>query len=197
MRKTTSLALAALAVALLAPSAARGHGVDVEVQRSAAGIAVRARYEGGRPLADAIYEVVSPAAPGRAHDEGRTDRHGWLVFVPDAPGTWTVRIVDASGHGKVQEIDVPAETVAAASAPSAAPGLPSATAAPGNAGAAPPAAPASGSAPMASPAIPRESAAEASRAEGKIYRVIGGLAVIMLVFFVVFAVLIRRPFARR
>jgi nickel transport protein len=179
-RTRTPLALAALAVALAAPAGARAHGaLEVDVERSAAGIAVRARHHGGEPLADAFFVVVSPAAPGRAHDEGRTDRHGWLVFVPDAAGTWTVRVVDASGHGKVEEIAVPADAVVTA-----------ATAPPAAAGAGPGAAPEPRTLP---PAPPPRGAAESRERAGSIYRVIGGLAVIMLAFFVVFAVLIRRP----
>ncbi len=115
--KPTAPALLALA-ALLAPAAAGAHGVSVEVDRRDGAVAARARYEGGRPLAGARFEVVSPAHPERAFEAGRTDRHGWLVFVPDAPGTWRVRIADASGHGGLAAVEVlPASQPPAAPAP--------------------------------------------------------------------------------
>jgi nickel transport protein len=118
--KVTPLAPLLLA-ALLAPAAGEAHGVAVEIDRGEGGVAARARYEGGRPLAGARYEVVSPAQPERAFEEGRTDRHGWLVFVPDAPGTWRVRIADASGHGHVFQVEVPPAPPASALAEAARP----------------------------------------------------------------------------
>jgi len=111
------LAALALAVAaLLAPAPAGAHGVHVEVQREGGAVAVRARYEGGRPLAGARYEVVSPAHPERAFAEGTTDRHGWVAFSPDAAGAWSVRIVDAAGHGKVATVEIRAAEMAAGEA---------------------------------------------------------------------------------
>ena len=125
--KPPALALLALA-ALVAPAAAVAHGVSVEIDRRDGAVAVRARYEGGRPLADARFEVVSPAQPERAFAAGRTDRHGWLVFVPDAPGTWRVRIADASGHGGLAEIEAappaPASALATPAAAAPAPRFP-------------------------------------------------------------------------
>jgi nickel transport protein len=117
--KATLLAPLLLA-ALLAPAAADAHGIEVEIDRREGGVAARARYEGGRPLAAARYEIVSPAHPERAFEEGRTDRHGWLAFVPDAPGAWRVRIADASGHGHVFTVEVPPAPAVAGARPPAA-----------------------------------------------------------------------------
>jgi nickel transport protein len=113
--------------ALLAPAPAVAHGVVVEIERRDGAVAARARYEGGRPLAGARYEVVSPASPERAFDEGRTDRHGWVAFVPDAPGTWRVRIVDDSGHGRVAMIEVTSTATATSTATPTSTSTPSAT----------------------------------------------------------------------
>jgi nickel transport protein len=112
-----SLATAAL-LALSLPASTRAHEVEFEIDRRGAEVAVRAQHEGGAPLSDASYEVVPPAAASRPGEAGRTDRHGWLVFVPDAPGTWSVRIADATGHGGVVKVEVPA---VAAATPSGAP----------------------------------------------------------------------------
>lgn len=110
------LALAAALAVLSVPGAAGAHGVEAEVERSGAGIAVRARHHGSRPLAGAHYEVVSPADPERPHASGRTDRHGWVAFVADAPGTWRIRIADASGHGSLVEVLVTPGELAASRA---------------------------------------------------------------------------------
>lgn len=111
--KPRPLALVAL-LALAVPGAAAGHGVHGEVERRGAEVAVRARYEDGRPLAGARFEVISPAAPGAGRASGRTDRDGWVTFVPDAPGVWSVRIVDAGGHGRVVTVNVAATATATA-----------------------------------------------------------------------------------
>lgn len=177
---------ALLALALAAPAPALAHGaVEVEVERSAGGVAVRAHHHGGRPLAGATYVILS--AGGRVHDAGRTDAHGWVAFVPDAPGRWTVRIVDESGHGEVAEIEVPPEAIA--NAPGAA--------GPGHAPAVAPAAATPPPEPGRQPAPPPLRATDARERAGSIYRMVGGLAVIGLVFFALFAVMIRRRGAGR
>jgi nickel transport protein len=171
--------LAALAVAaLLAPAAGRAHGIDVEVRREGGTVAVRARYEGGRPLAGARYEVVSPARPERAFDEGTTERHGWVAFVPDAPGAWRVRIVDASGHGRVVEVEVPSAP------PAAIAGAP----------ARPPVSAASGAAPREPPADARDRRAAPG---ASLLRIGGGLVILGTIFSGLFLVLRRRTSAGR
>jgi nickel transport protein len=57
--------------------------------------------------------VYSPADPKLPHQKGRTDRDGWLAFVPATPGAWRVKVFDQTGHG----LDVAIE---AARAPGAA-----------------------------------------------------------------------------
>jgi hypothetical protein len=100
----------ALALALLSlPFAAGAHGLSSETERRGGAWAVRVRYDGGAPLAGAVYQVVRPGAPERTAREGRTDAQGWVEFVPDVPGRWRVRIVDATGHGLVVSVDVPRE----------------------------------------------------------------------------------------
>ncbi len=105
--------LAALA-ALLAPVAALGHEVLHDVARGRA-VAVRAYFADGEPLAYAPYEIWSPADAAIPYQQGRSDRGGWIAFVPDAPGRWRVRVMDDTGHGLDLQVD------ATAPAPSAAP----------------------------------------------------------------------------
>lgn len=102
MLRTLALGLAVLSL----PLAARGHGLTEEVERRGSGYAVRARYQGGPPLSGAVYQVIRPGSE-RVAREGRTDAQGWVELVPDVPGRWRVRIVDATGHGLVVNLDVP------------------------------------------------------------------------------------------
>ena len=92
------LAIAVLAAALLAPPSADAHEVLSAVERGRA-VAVRAYFADGEVLAYAQYEVYSPADPKVPHQKGRTDRNGYLAFVPDAAGPWRVKVADDSGHG--------------------------------------------------------------------------------------------------
>lgn len=115
------LAAALLAgLALGAPAPAAAHEVVHEVVRGRA-VAVHARYANGEPLAYAAVEVFSPADQALPHQKGRTDRNGWVAFVPDVPGGWRVRIQDGSGHGldTTVEIAAPGAPAAAASDPGA------------------------------------------------------------------------------
>ena len=115
---------AVLALALaggVAPLHATAHEVLHEVQRGRA-VALRAWFPDGEPLAYVQAEVYSPADPRIAHWKGRTDRNGWLAFVPDVPGRWRVRVIDATGHGLDTAVDVaPPAAGAGAPGPAASP----------------------------------------------------------------------------
>ena len=92
------------AVAVLVPCTAGAHEVLHEVRRDAA-VALRAYFPDGEALAYATYELYSPADPEIPHQKGRTDRAGWLAFVPDVAGTWHVKVVDGTGHGLELDVD--------------------------------------------------------------------------------------------
>jgi nickel transport protein len=119
------------ALALLSGPAA-AHEILHEVQRGRA-VAVRTFESDGDPVAATPWEVYSPTAPGTPWQQGRTDRAGWLAFVPDVPGAWRVRVIEATGHG----LDIVVE-VAPPGSPAAAPAT--ASAASSTAPASPPAA---------------------------------------------------------
>ena len=106
MRPSTAALLAAVALLALS-SAARAHEVLHEVQRGRA-VAVHAWFPDGESLAYVPAEVFSPADGKIPYWKGRTDRNGWLAFVPDVPGKWRVRIVDSSGHGLDTTVEVAA-----------------------------------------------------------------------------------------
>lgn len=104
--------LAAAWLALLGVATpAIAHEVLHEVERGR-GMAVRAWFHDGERLADLQAEVFSPADGKVPYWKGRTDRNGWLAFVPDVPGRWRVRIVDSTGHGLDTIVDVPSPAAA-------------------------------------------------------------------------------------
>lgn len=111
--------LAALLALAAAPALA--HETLHEVARGRA-IAVKAYLADGEALAYTAYEVYSPADPGIPHQKGRTDRGGWLAFVPDAPGRWRVKVIDATGHGLDVQVEAGAPGAALASDAGAVPG---------------------------------------------------------------------------
>ncbi len=107
--------IALAAALLLAAAPAAAHEVLHEVQRGRA-VAVRAYYADGEPFAYCEAEVFSPADARIAWQKGRTDRKGFVAFVPDVAGTWRVRVADTTGHGLVVEVAVDAATLAGAAA---------------------------------------------------------------------------------
>jgi nickel transport protein len=98
----TVACVACLAIA----NAALAHEVLHSIERDRA-VVVKAFWPDGKVLADARYEVYSPTNPDIPHQTGRTDRRGYLAFVPDATGQWRVKLVDDSGHGFDTAIEVP------------------------------------------------------------------------------------------
>jgi len=110
--RAASLA-AALAAALLCAVPASAHETLHEIQRGKA-IALKAYFADGEVLAYTAYEVYSPSDPRIPYQKGRTDRGGWLAFVPDAPGKWRVKVIDDTGHGLDVQLDAEAQGAAAA-----------------------------------------------------------------------------------
>jgi len=109
---------AVLVLALLAAAApARAHEVLHAVERGRA-VAVKAYFADGEPLAYTEYQVFSPADHKIPYQKGRTDRAGYLAFVPDPPGKWRVVVTDSTGHGL--DIEVDAGTAQSPASPTAA-----------------------------------------------------------------------------
>jgi nickel transport protein len=120
---TRRAALLAATLALILPAAARGHEVLHEVARGRA-VAVKAFFADGEVLAYKQFEIYSPADPKIPYQKGRTDRGGWLSFVPDAAGKWRVKVIDDTGHGLDLAVDA---TMGAAAATSSGPASPAST----------------------------------------------------------------------
>ena len=95
MRTLSGAAIVLLAVA--APQAPLfAHTIQYEVLKK--GIAVRVYYTAKDPAAYSSYEVFGPG-DAEAYQTGRTDRNGYLAFLPDRPGTWTIKVWGESTHG--------------------------------------------------------------------------------------------------
>lgn len=108
--------IAPLALALMLAPAARAHEVALQVARGNA-VSVRVVAADGRPLAGAEYQLWAPSDPREPWQRGRTDRDGWLAFVPGPPGGWRLRVVEAGGHGLDTTVEVAAPAAAAPDAP--------------------------------------------------------------------------------
>lgn len=93
-----------IVIALLVTRFVHAHEVLHNVERGKA-IAVKAYYADGEPLAYSEYQIFSPADQTIPHQKGRTDRVGYLAFVPNIPGAWKVKVSESSGHGFETTVD--------------------------------------------------------------------------------------------
>ena len=107
-----SIAAAVLLWSLASP--AHAHEVLSSIERGRA-IAVKAFFADGQALAYTEYQVFSPADAKIPFQKGRTDRAGYLAFVPDVPGNWHIRVISDTGHGL--KLDVPVAAPGRAQAP--------------------------------------------------------------------------------
>ncbi|NQV15458.1 hypothetical protein HQ531_08380 [bacterium] len=98
MRAISLLGLLVLTSGLL------GHGVSHILLRDAYGIQVS--YEDGNPLAFADVEIFRPLETEMEFQTGMTDENGRFMFKPDTSGSWTMKVSDGLGHGKVIEVIV-------------------------------------------------------------------------------------------
>ena len=69
-------------------------------------VAVKVSYADGEPLMYSEYQVFSPKDKDVPYQKGRTDRAGYVSFVPEAPGKWRLKVIDTTGHGLDVELDV-------------------------------------------------------------------------------------------
>ncbi|MEN3044618.1 MAG: hypothetical protein ABDH37_05315 [Candidatus Hydrothermales bacterium] len=76
------------------------HGIGYEFFENAKGL--RFFYEDKTPLSLAEYKIYSP--DGKIFSEGKLDRNGRVLFLPNKKGKWKIEIDDGMGHGIVKEI---------------------------------------------------------------------------------------------
>ena len=83
---------------LLGGTGSYGHSINYQVQEK--GIAVKAFYSEKDPSSYSQYEIWGPGdKEDLPHQTGRTDKNGFLAFVPDRAGIWKVRLWGESSHG--------------------------------------------------------------------------------------------------
>jgi nickel transport protein len=81
---------------LLSTPILNAHTVNYEIQQK--GIAVRIFYGAEDPASYSEYEIFGPGDK-LPHQTGRTDKNGFVSFVPDRQGIWKVKVLGESTHG--------------------------------------------------------------------------------------------------
>lgn len=95
MKSNTILSFVLLAI-LFVTSAAMAHSINYHVEQK--GMAVRAYYSEKDVAAYSQYELFGPGDKS-PHQTGRTDKNGYIGFVPDRPGIWKLQIWGETTHG--------------------------------------------------------------------------------------------------
>jgi nickel transport protein len=72
------------------------HSIHYDVQPK--GISVKIFYAKDNPASYSEYELFGPGDK-EPHQIGRTDRNGFLSFLPDRAGTWRIKVWGDSTHG--------------------------------------------------------------------------------------------------
>ncbi|MGQ9619299.1 MAG: hypothetical protein ACUVUG_10115 [Candidatus Aminicenantia bacterium] len=62
-------------------------------------------FADGTSLSYANYEIFAPGDK-IPYQKGRTDRNGYLSFVPNTEGEWRVKVIEESGHGLETRINI-------------------------------------------------------------------------------------------
>lgn len=77
-------------------SLAIAHSVHYQVENK--GISVRVFYAEDDPASYSSYEIFGPGDK-IPHQKGRTDRNGFVSFLPDRQGKWIIKVYGESEHG--------------------------------------------------------------------------------------------------
>lgn len=81
---------------LLIYSGAEAHSVHYQVENK--GISVRVFYAEDDPASYSSYEIFGPGDKS-PHQKGRTDKNGFVSFLPDRKGKWIIKVFGESEHG--------------------------------------------------------------------------------------------------
>lgn len=90
------ISIAGILFLLLPTASVEGHAIHYDVQPK--GISVRVFYDRENPASYSQYELFGPEDK-EPHQIGRTDKNGFLSFLPDRPGTWRIKVWGESTHG--------------------------------------------------------------------------------------------------
>ena len=98
----------ALVMAIALPKQVLAHGANIEYKETEA-ITIQAKYDDGKPMAEAQVVIYAPSDRASPWLKGTTDESGNFTFVPDTNakniGNWDVK-VRQSGHGDIASIPV-------------------------------------------------------------------------------------------
>ncbi|HEY9771162.1 MAG TPA: carboxypeptidase regulatory-like domain-containing protein [Coleofasciculaceae cyanobacterium] len=99
-------------LALIAvPEKTLAHGANIEYRQTSA-ITIQAKYDDGKPMANAQVVVYAPSDRANPWLKGTTDESGNFTFVPQTSaenvGDWDVK-VRQSGHGDITSIPITGE----------------------------------------------------------------------------------------
>lgn len=72
------------------------HSVHYQVENK--GVSVRVFYAEDDPASYSSYEIFGPK-DNIPHQKGRTDRNGFVSFLPDRKGEWIIKVYGESEHG--------------------------------------------------------------------------------------------------
>jgi nickel transport protein len=90
------------------PEAVLAHGASIEYRQSEA-ITIQAKYDDGKPMANAQVVIYAPSDRATPWLKGTTDQSGNFTFTPDSNpenvGDWDVK-VRQSGHGDITSIPI-------------------------------------------------------------------------------------------
>lgn len=104
MKRRCGAALCLAVFLLSAAALCRAHGVDGYADQ-ATGYCVTARYSDGEPMSWAEIKIAAPDSDIEFQN-GRTDRNGKFMFLPDGQGAWEVVVQDGMGHRMALEVMV-------------------------------------------------------------------------------------------
>ena len=77
-------------------SPAMAHSVHYQVENK--GVSARVFYAPDDPASYSQYEIFGPGDK-IPHQKGRTDKNGFVSFLPDRPGKWLIKVWGESDHG--------------------------------------------------------------------------------------------------
>ncbi len=81
---------------LLFYSGAEAHSIHYQVENK--GISARIFYSADDPASYSGYKIFGPGDT-IPHKKGRTDKNGFVSFLPDREGIWTIKARGESAHG--------------------------------------------------------------------------------------------------
>ncbi len=81
---------------LLIHSGAEAHSIHYQVENK--GISARIFYSPDDPASYSGYEIFGPGDK-IPHKKGRTDKNGFVSFLPDRAGKWLIKVWGESDHG--------------------------------------------------------------------------------------------------